>query len=358
MKAVEALIKVSIYFGHYSWVEKSGIGQARVNQTTALALQDEAVDVSTRYSRDADIVHINTIFPSSALLARIAMRRGQAVIYHAHSTEEDFRNSFFGSNLLAPLFGLWLRICYRQCHLVLTPTPYSRRLLETRYHLNRPVCDISNGIDLSAFRPDPERRRRFRERHGYDDDEQVVLSVGHYMERKGFPDFIRLARLHPRRSFIWYGYTASGVLSEEVRRELRDLPPNLKLPGFVPSAELAEAYAGSDIFVFMTHEETEGIVLLEALASEIPVLLRDIEIYREWMTDGTDCYKATTLDEFSERMDAVLEGRLPSTVAAGRHIVRQRSLPEVGRQLLVIYRRLLAEREEVRRKRSTRTESG
>ncbi|MDI9469902.1 MAG: glycosyltransferase [Bacillota bacterium] len=352
------MINVSIYFGHYRWVEKSGIGQARVNQTTALALQDEAVNVSTRYTRDADIVHINTTFLSSVLLARLAMRRGQAVIYHAHSTEEDFRNSFCGSNLLAPLFGLWLRICYRNCHLVLTPTPYSRRLLESRYHLGRPVRDISNGIDLSAFYPDPERRRRFRERHGYRADEQVVLSVGHYMERKGFPDFIRLARRYPERSFIWYGYTAAGVLSEEVRRELRNLPPNLKLPGFVPSAELQEAYAGCDIFVFMTHEETEGIVLLEALASDIPVLLRDIEIYREWMTDGVDCYKATSLDEFAERMDQILEGSLPSTVVAGRHVARQRSLQEIGRQLLGIYRNLLAEREKAQARPRRRTESG
>lgn len=349
------VMEVSIYFGHYSWVEKSGIGRARVHQLRALELQDEAVLVRTDYSRTADIIHINTIFPSSVLRARLARRRGQIVVYHAHSTEEDFRDSFRGSNILAPLFGAWLRHCYRQSDLVLTPTPYSRELLESRYRLGRPVQAISNGIDLEDFCPSEEKRRRFRERYGYSETQRVVISVGHYMERKGFPDFIRLAQRHPEWAFIWFGHTPSAVLSDEVRQMLREAPSNLTLPGFVSSAELAEAYAGSDAFAFMTREETEGIVLLEALSVRIPVFVRDIEIYREWMTDGVDCYKWQTLDELSAKLVAQFADELPDTTQAGWRVAQQRSLPEIGRQLMRIYRRLLDERA---RRRAPRLETG
>ena len=44
---------------------------------------------------------------------------------------EDFRSSFKGSNALAPLFKRWITFCYGLGDVVLTPTEYSRRLLES-----------------------------------------------------------------------------------------------------------------------------------------------------------------------------------------------------------------------------------
>ena len=42
----------------------------------------------------------------------------------------------------------------------------------------------------------------------------------------------------------------------------------------------------------MSKEETEGIVILEALAMKIPTLIRDIPVYEGWLTDSKDVYKA------------------------------------------------------------------
>lgn len=47
-----------------------------------------------------DVVHINTVFPHSFFLAKKAKRHGIPVVYHAHSTKEDFRNSYVGSKLV------------------------------------------------------------------------------------------------------------------------------------------------------------------------------------------------------------------------------------------------------------------
>ncbi len=57
----------------------------------------------------------------------------------------------------------------------------------------------------------------------------------------------------------------------------------------------------------MSKEETEGIVILEALAMKIPTLIRDIPVYEGWLTDSKDVYKAKTLSEFETKITGILE---------------------------------------------------
>ena len=90
--------------------------------------------------------------------------------------------------------------------MVLTPTEYSRSLLES-YGLKRPVYAISNGVDTDFFAPDPARRESFRRRWNIREGERAVVSVGHTIARKGLPEFADLARRMPEVRFIWYGWT-------------------------------------------------------------------------------------------------------------------------------------------------------
>ena len=93
---------VHIYNGSLALVSKSGVGQAAKHQRAAL--ESVGVHVVTDWDCRSEVVHINTVLPVSLWAARHARRRGQKVIWYGHSTEKDFRNSFTGSNLLAPLF--------------------------------------------------------------------------------------------------------------------------------------------------------------------------------------------------------------------------------------------------------------
>ncbi len=61
-----------------------------------------------------------------------------------------------------------------------------------------------------------------------------------------------------------------------------------------------QRYSGSDLFLFPSYEETEGIVVLEALAMKIPLLLRDIPVYNGWLEKGRDVYQAKKLDDFEK----------------------------------------------------------
>lgn len=82
---------------------------------------------------EADVVHINTVFPKSLLLAKKAKRKHIPVVYHAHSTKEDFRNSYIGSNLFDFLFGKWIRCCYNTGTMIVTPSEYAKRMPQYQF---------------------------------------------------------------------------------------------------------------------------------------------------------------------------------------------------------------------------------
>ena len=90
----------------------------------------------------------------------------------------------------------------------------------------------------------------------------------------------------------------------------------------------------------MSHEETEGIVVLEALACGTPTVVRDIPVYSGWLRDGENVYMARDLDGFRERVAGLLTGGLPSLREAGRAVAQQRSLEAIGRRLCQIYTEL------------------
>lgn len=70
----------------------------------------------------------------------------------------------------------------------------------------------------------------------------------------------------PQVQFLWFGYTDPHLVPHNVKAAMADAPENLRFPGFLSQAELRTAYCGAGAFLFCSYEETEGIVILEALA--------------------------------------------------------------------------------------------
>lgn len=330
-------MRVHLYTGSLEAVRRSGVGQAVAHQRAML--QSAGVEVTESWNAPADAVHINTVLPDAPFAALRARRRGEKVVYYGHSTMQDFRNSFVGSNLLAPLFKRWLCLCYGLGDVVLTPTPYAKGILQT-YGLPCPVRAMSNGVDTDFFAPDKARGTAFREKYGLTDHQKVVVSAGHFMQRKGIFEFIRLAEALPEVQFYWFGYTQPALVPAPVRHAMEHAPANLHFPGFVSQADLRDAYCGADLFCFCSHEETEGIVVLEALACGVPVLLRDIPVYEGWLTHGVNVYKAADDSGFAAAARGILDGSLPDVTAAGRAVAEARSLPRMGQALCRVYRDL------------------
>lgn len=327
-------MKVYLYSGMQKLIEKSGVGRAIYHQEKALI--DSGIEYSKVKSKDYELVHINTIFPSSLFLALKSKRQGIPVVYHAHSTQEDFCNSYIGSNLVAPIFKRWIKFCYETGDVIITPTEYSKQLLLS-YGINNPIFSISNGIDTQYYQKNNQDRVEFREKYGFDKNEKVIMSVGLWIERKGILDFVKIAAKMPNYKFIWFGYSDPKTLPHKIRKALKTKLPNLIFAGYVNKEELKKAYSGSDLFLFMSHEETEGIVVLEALSMKIPSIVRGIPVYDGWLINGKNIYKADKHQEFENVIDKVLKGELQDLTECGRKTAEERDIKIVGKQLTSLY---------------------
>lgn len=335
-------MKVLLYFEGKKLISKSGIGRAMKHQIAALT--SEGIDYTTNPNDEYDILHINTVGPRSSSLIKHSRKLGKKVVYHAHSTEEDFKDSFVLSNRVAPEFKKRLVSLYSKADRIITPTPYSKKLIEG-YGIQQPVHAISNGIDLDQFQYNQNKIRHFKAYFGLQPDEKVILSVGLFFERKGLLDFIEVAKQLPQYKFIWFGHTPLYSIPKKIRSLiLKDHPKNVIFPGYISGSVLEGAYCGADAFFFPSKEETEGIVVLEALASYQQIILRDIPVFDPWMQDTKNCYKGKSVDDFVRLVENVAERRLPDLKEAGRKTAEKRSIPTVGRQLREVYDLLLQEK--------------
>lgn len=329
-------MKIYIYKGGQSLVAKSGVGSAIRHQEKMLQAAGATV---TDAWKEADVVQINTVLPDSPLVARRARRQGKKVIYYGHSTMEDFKNSFIGSNLAAPLFKKWICHCYRQGDLVITPTEYSRKLL-MGYGLHRKIYALTNGVDTGFFHKTEQAGGRFRIFFHLPVDKKVVISAGHLIHRKGIEDFLEMARRMPDVVFLWFGDGNNALIPPEIKKAVAEKPANVIFAGFLPPRILRDAYCGADAFAFFSYEETEGIVVLEALSCEIPVIVRDIPVYEGWLTDGVQVRKAVDLDSYEQAIRGILSEEPREEVKrrtrAGRVLAEEHSMQATGEKLYQI----------------------
>lgn len=331
-------MKVLLYSEALKRIKQSGLGKAIEHQKKALELNN--ISYTTDPKDSFDVMHINTYFLKSVIFAKEVRRKGIPVVYHAHSTAEDFRNSFKLSNQLTPLFKLWIQHAYRQSDLIITPTPYSKRLLDT-YGLDREIIPISNGINLERFRPIENARQKFREKYSYHAQDFIIMGIGLYIKRKGFLDFIQLAHDFPELKFIWFGAIDLSIVPEEIRQAIYHKPDNLALPGYVPNDDIVLALQGSDLYLFPTFEETEGIPAIEACASRTPFIVRDIPVFDDWLTHGKNTYKAQNLDEFKYYIKQAHQGALPNLTNTAYEVAASRDLEIIGKQLIQAYEKVL-----------------
>ena len=332
-------MKVLLYTEGLKKIGKSGLGKAVKHQIRAL--EDNGIE----YSLDpkdidtCDIVHINFYGIKSYRLAKKAHKLGKKVVYHAHSTEEDFKNSFILSNQVSKIFKWWISKCYRLGDVIITPTEYSKRLLEG-YNLNKDIYAISNGLDTRFFERDNIWAREFRKYYHYKEYDKVIMGVGLYLKRKGILDFVELAKRMPEYKFIWFGYLDLKYVPKEIKDAVNTHLPNLKFAGYVEPIYLRKAYSGADLYLFPTLEETEGIPILEAMCECIPTLVRDIPVFEEYK-NNIDVYKAKDIDEFEVKIKDILDGSLPSLKDSGYKCAKAKDVKLVGKKLIDVYNKVL-----------------
>lgn len=238
---------------------------------------------------DPDIIHVATPDIMGTRAQTFAEQRAVPLVTSMHTHFESYLD-YYRLGWLKPVLEAHLRRFYRRSDHVLVPTA---ALVATMRQLR---CDDrvslwSRGVDHELFNP-ARRDNPWRRSQGIGDDEVVILFFGRLVKEKGLGTFIDIIhRLRGRgqvvRPLIVGDGPARPMLSE--------------LAGFVGTGhlkevELARAVASADIMVTPSVTETFGNVVLEAMASAIPVVSADTTSARSLLVEGTTGYFARPLD--------------------------------------------------------------
>lgn len=334
-------MKVLLYAEGLKTIGVSGLGKAIEHQKKALS--DENIEYTTNCrDDDYDILHINTWFLKSYIKARRAKSRGKKIVYHAHSTEEDYKNGFIFAKQTSKLVKWWLIKCYSLGDVIVTPTEYSKKLLSSYKGLeNKKIYAISNGVELDYFECNKEYGKEFRDKYGYSKKDKVIIGIGLYIERKGIVDFVELARRMPEYKFIWFGYSPLKFATKPVRDAVNTKLDNLIFAGHVDRSMIRAGLNGCDLYLFPTFEETEGIPIIEAIACKTDSIIRDIPIFDGWLEDGVNVYKAKDVDEFELKIKKFFNKEIKSVANNAYGVLESRDQKNIGKQLREVYEDVL-----------------
>ena len=159
------------------------------------------------------------------------------------------------------------------------------RAFVNRYFPEYPLRVIPNGIDTEAFRPGLAPIRHLK------DDNVNILFVGRLEKRKGVGDLLRAFQfMQSRVPKVRLIIVGDGPLRGKVESYVsRHRLPNVVLAGYVPESVKPRYYDSADIFCApATGAESFGIVLLEAMASGLPVVATEIPGYMSVLEPGRD----------------------------------------------------------------------
>ena len=336
-------MKILLYAEGLKTIGKSGLGKAIQHQMKAL--EDENIEYTLNPKDDYDILHINTWFLKSYFMAKRAKRKGKKIVYHAHSTEEDYKNGFILAKQTSKLIKWWLIKCYSLGDVIITPTIYSKNLLEGYKGLeNKKIYAISNGVELDFFIKNKKYGEEFRKKYGYTENDKVIVGIGLYIERKGIVDFVELAKRMPEYKFIWFGYSPLAVATEPVRKAVNTKLDNLTFAGYVERDMIRAALNGCNLYLFPTFEETEGIPIIEAISCSTDAIIRDIPIFDGWLEDGKNVYKAKDVDDFEFKIKEFMSGKLKSVSKNAYPVAIERDQKNIGKQLKSVYEEVLKQK--------------
>ncbi|HXH71222.1 MAG TPA: glycosyltransferase [Mariprofundaceae bacterium] len=223
-----------------------------------------------------ELIHIQTPFLAHYAAVKVAKAMNLPLVSSYHTLFEDYFKHYIRFLPASWLKALARRISRNQCNAVdsvIAPSrALERRLRE--YGVSRPIQVLPTGIPLSRFNSGDGKR--FRLQHGIDEGRPVALFVGRVAHEKNIGFLLESVDIIRRRMpEVLLVITGQGPAEAHLKAEVarRALQENVLFVGYLDRArELPDCYAAANAFVFASRTETQGLVLIEAMAMGVPVV--------------------------------------------------------------------------------------
>eukprot|EP01024_Parvocaulis_polyphysoides_P067884 TRINITY_DN8196_c1_g2_i1.p1 TRINITY_DN8196_c1_g2~~TRINITY_DN8196_c1_g2_i1.p1 ORF type:complete len:486 (+),score=63.09 TRINITY_DN8196_c1_g2_i1:36-1493(+) len=217
-----------------------------------------------------DIIHVSTpgIVVFAAMLYARLLSVPLVVSYHTHIPK--YIPQYTWKALAKPLqYGMWLviRFCTSMADLTLVTSLAMKKELAKNKCRAKKIEVWQRGVDTQEFNPKyrcQEMRNKMTD--GYP-EAPLLVYVGRLGAEKNLAALSKVLDAIPNARLALVG---DGPVREELEKHFERYP--VKFMGLLKGEELSKAYASADIFMMPSESETLGFVVLEAMASGVPVV--------------------------------------------------------------------------------------
>ena len=316
----------------------------RLMHPRALAAALDRIDPA-----DFDLVHIHTPFLAHRAGVRWARKHGLPCVETYHTLFEEYFHHY-----LPLLPKRWLAaaarmISRKECDFVTAVIAPSSAMKDTllAYGVSSPIHIIPTGLRLADF-SDCDGPA-FRARHGIAPQRPVMVYVGRVAFEKNLDFLLRVAE-QVRQSLpeVLFVIAGEGPARASLERAVvrRGLTSNVRFVGYLErKTELPACYCAADAFVFASKTETQGLVLLEAMALGVPVVGLAEMGTRDVLKEGEGCRIAPDdVIGFAQTLLPLLADRAAAQAlgAAGKHYAEGWSETRMQYQILRLYQALVS----------------
>lgn len=350
---------VFIFTSRYPHYQDERAGVFRFPSINSLVEPDYVVPItfSPRIARaipalKLDIIHSQSPFFLGLLARRVARSFDLPHVATNHTLYTDYAHYLPLPTVAITrrLLVAWMHQFYDTCDRVIAPSELTRRVLIDKYGVQTPVTVVPTGIPPPPYvlaRPADVKKEL-----GLPPDACILLFVGRLAPEKNLDLLLRaFARIMAKTNDTYLILAGSGKSRSLLEKQARTLGIHrrTRFTGFLGRTKLDPLYQASDLFLFPSKTETQGLAVGEALAAGVPCVVVNAGGAPESVRDGVDGFLvADDPDALAGRAlellnNPALHRRMTDEAKRG---AASRTPEGVGNRIIAVYDELIAERRE------------
>lgn len=265
---------------------------------------------------DLDIIHSHTEFGVGTFARIIAKQFGIPLVHTYHTMYEDYvhyiTKGYFdkSSKKLAEYFTKFY--CDKTAKELIVPSKKTYDLFKKKYKVNKMINIVPTGIDVAKFYSENQNKRDLellKKELKLKKDNFIITYIGRLAEEKNIELLIRNhKKLNKRCKLLIVG---SGPDLEKFKKMAKneELEDRIIFTGAIPHYDIPSYYAISNIFVTASVTETQGLTVIEAMASGLPVVCADDEAFKDSVIDGLNGKTFKTDNEYVKAIENLLNNK-------------------------------------------------
>lgn len=263
---------------------------------------------------DLDIIHSHQPYSLGDEALRFSKKLNIPLVFTYHIRYEDY--SHYIPLIPAPISKKYIRKITtnysNKCDAVIAPSSAIKKLL-IDHNVKAPISVIPSGIDINNFAKDAGKREEIRSKYKISLDDVALITACRLTEEKnlGFlvRSFDKIKKSCGNAKFLIVGDGAARKELEEMAEDF-GIKDSVIFTGLVDKEEIINLYQASDIFVFASLTETQGLVAVEAMAAGNPVVAIKASGIEDIVKSGEDGFLTSeSEEEFSSSVIKIINDK-------------------------------------------------